>query len=347
MNIKHIIILILSITSLSINAQIKASKIERQPKTEPIIQPYDSLTNITRNNLRSLVGQKVQVLPQIQISDYPTGPTLYSSIPDPDRNSNHLVINPDTRYSVYKSQTGAFDNEIFNIVGVDSISSDYRKYFYLIVSNINYPSRNFIEVGSVFESSVSNHREEIHPNGLIVIGYFDKLRSMVIGKKFINKYPNNKSWYLSDYIIYNLSDGSPLTSIPKDNLWEVVDLNFIETENYAKLSYILSSDSIQNVFCSADEKDNCLIPYEQFVSENKKRTDWEKTMIRKYGKANGKLIIEGRVKVGFTKKMCEESWGKPSKINSSSGSWGVHEQWVYGSETYLYFKNGRLSSISN
>ena len=70
-----------------------------------------------------------------------------------------------------------------------------------------------------------------------------------------------------------------------------------------------------------------------------------KSMITKYGKANGTLIIQGKVKIGFTKKMCEESWGKPSDINKASGSWGVHEQWVYGYGSYLYFENGRLTSI--
>lgn len=70
-------------------------------------------------------------------------------------------------------------------------------------------------------------------------------------------------------------------------------------------------------------------------------------MIKRYGKVNGQLIIEGRVKLGFTKKMCEESWGIPSDINKTTGSWGVHEQWVYDSGNYLYFENGKLTSIDN
>ena len=36
---------------------------------------------------------------------------------------------------------------------------------------------------------------------------------------------------------------------------------------------------------------------------------------------------------------------KPDNINSTSGSWGVHEQWVYGqTQAYLYFENGKLTS---
>lgn len=39
-------------------------------------------------------------------------------------------------------------------------------------------------------------------------------------------------------------------------------------------------------------------------------------------------------------------WGSPGSINRSVGSWGVHEQWVYGN-TYLYFENGILTSFQD
>jgi len=42
------------------------------------------------------------------------------------------------------------------------------------------------------------------------------------------------------------------------------------------------------------------------------------------------------------------SWGKPERINTSTGRWGTHEQWVYsGHHNYLYFEDGVLTSISN
>lgn len=78
------------------------------------------------------------------------------------------------------------------------------------------------------------------------------------------------------------------------------------------------------------------------------------TLAKKYGKANAKLIIERRVKLGWSKDMCRESWGSPNDINTTSGSWGVHEQWVYevSYEDYynmscLYFENGVLTTIQD
>ena len=67
-----------------------------------------------------------------------------------------------------------------------------------------------------------------------------------------------------------------------------------------------------------------------------------------------KLIIERRVKLGWSEEMCRESWGSPSDINTTTGSWGVHEQWVYevSYEDYynmrcLYFENGVLTTIQD
>ena len=63
-------------------------------------------------------------------------------------------------------------------------------------------------------------------------------------------------------------------------------------------------------------------------------------------------MINGNVQIGWSKAMCKEAWGKPDKINTTTGSWGVHEQWVYEySSEYsydifcLYFENGVLTTI--
>jgi hypothetical protein len=70
----------------------------------------------------------------------------------------------------------------------------------------------------------------------------------------------------------------------------------------------------------------------------------------KYSKISNEiwnLICSEQVRVGMTKQQCKLSWGEPESINKTSGSWGVHEQWVYSSSSYLYFDNGILSSIQN
>lgn len=41
----------------------------------------------------------------------------------------------------------------------------------------------------------------------------------------------------------------------------------------------------------------------------------------------------------------ESNWGKPKDINTTIDAHGKFEQWVYGLGQYLYFTNGKLTSI--
>jgi hypothetical protein len=59
-------------------------------------------------------------------------------------------------------------------------------------------------------------------------------------------------------------------------------------------------------------------------------------------------IEHGRISRGRTREQVMASWGPPVDINKSVGSWGVHEQWVYGlapytEPRYVYFKNGKCT----
>jgi hypothetical protein len=61
-------------------------------------------------------------------------------------------------------------------------------------------------------------------------------------------------------------------------------------------------------------------------------------------------ILLGKVFIGMTNEQVFAALGPPLDINRSVGSWGVHEQWVYGPyygegpRKYYYFENGILTS---
>lgn len=85
------------------------------------------------------------------------------------------------------------------------------------------------------------------------------------------------------------------------------------------------------------------------------KIDWNKfeRNAKKYGSQNAKLIALKQVRIGWSDDMVMEALGYPSDINTTSGSWGVHEQWVYEydyrdlgySYEYYYFENGILTSM--
>lgn len=65
---------------------------------------------------------------------------------------------------------------------------------------------------------------------------------------------------------------------------------------------------------------------------------------QKHEQETDKLIVSGKIRLGMTAEQVQQSWGKPKDINRSVGSWGVHEQWVYYGNKYLYFENDILTS---
>lgn len=84
---------------------------------------------------------------------------------------------------------------------------------------------------------------------------------------------------------------------------------------------------------------------QELKAERDELAKQKKKYIRKYGEKVYKELIEGYIWIGMSKEMAIISRGYPSDINRSVGSWGVHEQWVYGNNgVYLYFENGKLSS---
>lgn len=67
--------------------------------------------------------------------------------------------------------------------------------------------------------------------------------------------------------------------------------------------------------------------------------------LKKFGKKNWVMILNGTVKRGWSEEMCRMSWGDPVHINETINRFGKSEQWVYENNNYLYFTNNKLKSI--
>ena len=77
-----------------------------------------------------------------------------------------------------------------------------------------------------------------------------------------------------------------------------------------------------------------------------KQKELKKSMYKKFGPKWASKILKGKIAIGMDREMVIASWGDPESKNRTVGSWGVHEQWVYGS-TYLYFEDGILKSFQD
>lgn len=110
-----------------------------------------------------------------------------------------------------------------------------------------------------------------------------------------------------------------------------------------------------NEYCSQEKLDRDRL-YEAQLQEETRRREIEdsKRQAREELESKRQLTAclkrnkfreEGYVRLGMSvQDVVSCGWGEPESRNRTVGSWGTHEQWVYGKGNYLYIKNGRVTS---
>lgn len=215
----------------------------------------------------------------------------------------------------------------------------------------------------------------------VVVGHYEKMKSLYLNKEYVYVGTHNVyihyGWKKANGLI-NLETDTVTRNIPNESVWTCVavqvkprkkDNNLddnMELDNRSPIVLIFDNPTYGKHYCYLEGDDGK--PYKSLLNESlpyvcgrfQLKSSYDKikaitaankakrkaTLTKKYGATNANLILEGIVRIGMTKSMCEESWGLPDDINKSIGSWGTHEQWVYGN-SYLYFEGNRLTAIQN
>ena len=113
--------------------------------------------------------------------------------------------------------------------------------------------------------------------------------------------------------------------------------NWTQAEIYSVRKSLTEELAAAEMECQVS--DSALAASEEQQARVQRRADADRLRISK---------LPG-VRVGMSKKTVLEktNWGKPLEVNTTTTSAGTREQWVYGSQSYLYFVNGVLTVIQN
>lgn len=247
-------------------------------------------------------------------------------IPKNEKNNKVFYFEGIDTVRVSLSIPGTFKTLLhFNFVSSDSIS-----YYYEYTKSIN---------------DACNPENKLY--GLIFLNDVDKARNLLIGKTlYINenmrKTGNDDLYFGKKYVpvkIVNIGICEDKIGLYKfiftdgDSKEYYVNCRLSGTndymEDYELSIYSHSNPTFDKMFSFKDPK----LKYPQISNIN-----W-------------KLIQKGEIKIGMTKLECELSYGYPDRVNETNNKYGKSEQWVYeysiGSKVYLYFRNGRLTSIQD
>ena len=79
------------------------------------------------------------------------------------------------------------------------------------------------------------------------------------------------------------------------------------------------------------------------------KNEFYQQLIIKFGEKDAEAIINGYSRIGMSEEAYKYMRGSPDHVNTSVYSWTTQKQYVYESkytsDTYVYFENGKLTSI--
>lgn len=304
------------------------------------VEQYDSLSNISEKNAHLLVGQYLYFLPNTLCQKEGSyNNNIYTKRPDGSFISGkENIYQPAQVHYCWNTSYAGVVQKKFKIVDCLTITHDELPYckddVYLVLQNPIDNSNLYFKAESYNENKTS----------YIILGYYEKLKQLYIGKTYKPK---------MFCALFSLDSNELVRNNVPEKL-ECVDVTFLDKQ-WSPAALVLKGNDDKSYYVELERLNSSLYDLEAYNAEKaakeQEKAEFRKKMIAKYGSVNGKLIADGKVKVGFTKQMCIDAWGEPDKINYTTNKYGKSEQWVYDysiigcSKSYLYFSNGKLTTI--
>ena len=219
-----------------------------------------------------------------------------------------------------------YTTEKYNTTNYEKLNGKYFKVLEVIKHPQN-ATKYYLKLETKESKDIIYYKYDSRFSALpfVVVGFFIKQKQLLTGQEFILR---GRNW-ISENPMTDIKTGKVVSNFESGAKWKCVDLTI--EEKYYTLSLILQNEKGEQIPLNI---------------ENIKDTYWvfKTSIAAKFDSEAWKLILDGKVKIGMTKEMCELSFGKPKSINETITSGKKTEQWVY-SKNYLYFDNGILTAI--
>lgn len=295
------------------------AKEKEEPKVE--VQKYDSLENLNNKNLLLHEGQTLFLQGGKYAKENNYYRVFYTNIvPKDSLDNDSYVYKPIAGkgkeiVSSYSELVGKYYKILSIQVGK---TSPYQTtYWFQLVGEDKTPFYFRWQLANINYTTTTD---------FITLGYYEKMKQIFVGKEFYSissmerpkvdsketiKTPHKTKFKCVD-IAVNVGEDDPPFAV-------------LENAQYGKIKGEIIKGPRLHMFVS-------ISAYNEYI--------------KKYGTKFGSSVAEGSIEIGMNKKMVRDAWGAPDHVNTTTGSYGTHEQWIYG-DSYLYFKNGIVTSKQN
>jgi hypothetical protein len=175
---------------------------------------------------------------------------------------------------------------------------------------------------------------------LVYLGDIDKAKELLV----------NKVLYITDEIWYKESEDNNIGEMVVKNKYIPITITNIGIGNNNAIKVVFKGQNGDEYFLNVSFSGTNIGGMDKVFSKKFQDVfmfDNPKVKYPQISNEFWQLIQKGIVRAGMTETECELSWGKPDDINTTTGSFGIHKQWVYEGQGYLYFENGILKTIQN
>lgn len=330
MNIKKLLLTIILFSSQSaIYGQIKSTTTVKKSPIKNV--EYDSTKNFMGEDMYAYIGQTLYLKGDHRKEAYRGFVLNYI---DGSENDNTYLPSNSNGYSIVRgSDYEAMANKYFRVLDViPHPKQDERSY---------YENKYFLKLRDLknrknlyYEYDASSY----YSFPFITVGYYEKSNASCKGQKYILNRLHSSTFFHTPSISrkkqVDVLTGDEVTSSIGD-VWECQGITIWE-DNDHDLAYELKNDKGQIILVSynINEPSHGIYTIEE--------RDYYK---EKFGAESFNLVLSGIIKVGMTEEMVTFSIGPPKSINKSETGNLSYDQWVYSSERYLYFTNGKLDTI--
>ena len=320
---KRLALIITTLTiALNVNAQIEVTAVAVPQQETPQVPAFDSTRNFLGTlNVQSYTDQILFVLPKAK-EKIKWGYEYFKPIDynPKDHFSRYSHYGNDSEKSKYNTRYEDLTGKYFR---VDSISEkNYTEYYFYLTNTKDETDRCCFIYGALYK----------HSFPFVVLSHFNYLKDRYVGKQYIIQ---------SEFRIHPIDIITGDSIKIKDDsqiIWAVTDLTIIENKNIMamELAFIVKNGNA-TTYIEAEE-------FAKSFENNGRRyifetTEWN-SLVKKYGLAMMKLVLNEEIKVGMPEKLLFYSWGKPERVNSSSYG---NKQYVYDNN-YVYVKDGKVVS---
>lgn len=343
------------------NAQIAIGSIEKKENKVPFVPvpEYEASTNfINYDNFYRKVPREKMCEKSAFYNRYSDYVVYYPTFTDDYKQDECLLFRKDGKivqlkwsdlaeqYYVIKSIEEPFEeSEIFNEI----IKTN---------SNLNSTIRN----GMLFklEDKATNeiiYTVEFYQPSFVVTEYYTKLSTGLpkftfVAKKDFNGttlplgnndfYVDKGSEWKAEITLLRKSDmdlmGDYNESDAQDLLFMVIAIH----DTVKIITYLDSKDYYETFWTLFDLKEN--VEADKKANENKAKQRLAELTTR-YGESYAKDIRDGKLRIGMTKNMCQDSWGITLNRRSYSSATNKIDVWEYVGFGKLFFTDNKLSNI--